>query len=319
VSRSDAPSTSGVRLNALLFVLTVVSVFYVGRVAWAPPNPLYPWYVQWLSGWTFAVPLLSILVVHEAGHYVASRIHRVPATLPYFLPLPFGLFGTLGAVIVMPARIRSAKALLDIGAAGPIAGMVVAIPMMILGLSLSPVLPLAASGYVQEGQSLLYVALKWLVLGPIPANRDVVLHPTAAAAWAGFFVTFLNLVPFSQLDGGHVAFALFGRRHDAWSKRMWILPALALVYNLLALGGPALHKTLRSGWQSVTTEEIAPVISACSGWIVPLAIVLVVIWRSGGTHPPVDDPTLDRKRRAVAWATLLLFALLFMPSLLVQY
>lgn len=319
MSRADVPPSAGVRLNALLFVLTVLSVFYVGRVAWAPPDPFAPWYVQWLSGWTFAVPLLSILVVHEAGHYVASRIHRVPATLPYFLPFPFGLFGTFGAVIVMPRRIRSAKALLDIGAAGPLAGMCVAVPMMLIGLSLSPVLPLDATGYTREGQCLLYSALKWLVHGPIPSSHDVMLHPTAAAAWAGFFVTFLNLIPFSQLDGGHVAFALFGRRHDAWSRRMWLLPALAVAYDLFAFGSGALQKALQLGWRSLTEEDLSPVISASSGWLLPLVIVVVVLARSGGTHPPVDDAALDGKRRGVAWVTLALFVLLFMPAPLVQY
>lgn len=323
MSQAGAPPLlSGARLNAVLFLLTVFSVFYIGGAIYVPTDPAAPRYLQWLAGWTFAVPLLAILVAHEAGHYVAARIHRVPASLPYFLPVPWpelSPFGTMGAVILMPRRIRSAKALLDIGAAGPIAGMVVAVPTMILGLSLSPVLPRAPMGFVQEGQSLLYWGLKYLVLGPIPDTHDVVLHPTAAAAWVGFFITFLNLVPFSQLDGGHVAYALFGERHNAWSRLMWIVPALALLYNLLTIARPALTKLVSAGYDSLTNAELAPAISSTMAWVIWLTIILLVRWRSGGRHPPVDDPGLDGRRRRIAAVTLALFVLLFMPSPFVQY
>jgi membrane-associated protease RseP (regulator of RpoE activity) len=311
-----------VRINLVLFLLTLVSVFYIGHLVYAPPNPGDPALLRWLSGWPFAVPLMAILVAHEAGHYVAARLHRVPASLPYFLPIPFpelSPFGTMGAVILMPRRIRSAKALLDIGAAGPLAGMCVAIPTMALGLSLSPVAPRATTGFVQEGQSILYWALKRLVLGPIPSTHDVVLHPTAAAAWVGFFITFLNLVPFSQLDGGHVAFALLGKRHDAWSRRMWVVPALALLYNVVTIARPALLEALRHGFGAVPDQLLAPALSATMAWVIWLGIIVVVRWRSGGTHPPVDDASLDPRRYWVAIATLALFVLLFMPSPFVQY
>ncbi|HEY5956443.1 MAG TPA: site-2 protease family protein [Polyangiaceae bacterium] len=310
------------RVNLVLFLLTVFSVFYIGHLVYALPNPHDSAVMQWLSGWPFAVPLMGILVAHEAGHYIAARLHRVPASLPYFLPIPFpelSPFGTMGAVILMPRRIRSAKALLDIGAAGPLAGMLVAIPTMIVGLSLSPVLPRAATGFVQEGESLLYWALKRLVLGPIPSTHDVVLHPTAAAAWVGFFITFLNLVPFSQLDGGHVAFALLGKRHDAWSKRMWIVPALALLYNLSTIARPALLVAWHRGIRAIPDELLAPALSSTMAWVIWLSIIVIVRWRSGGTHPPVDDASLDTRRHWVAVGTLALFALLFMPSPFVQY
>lgn len=322
MSEPEPRSFRAARTNVGLFVLTLFSVFYIGHEIWVPPNPTDPWYLQWLSGWPFALPLMAILVAHEAGHYVASRIHRVPASLPYFLPLPLpqlSPFGTMGAVILMPRRIRSAKALLDIGAAGPIAGMVVAIPMMALGLSLSPVHPRATSGFIQEGQSFLYMALKWLVLGPIPSTHDVVLHPTATAAWVGFFITFLNLVPFSQLDGGHVAFALLGARHHAISRRMWIVPALALIYNLATIASPAIRTIFQHGFSALTEREMAPAISSTSAWLVWLVIIVAIQRYSGGTHPPVDDVSLDGKRRWVAIATLALFILLFMPSPFVQY
>ncbi|MGC4070672.1 MAG: site-2 protease family protein [Polyangiaceae bacterium] len=315
----DHPKPQSLLLHGVLFLLTVVSVFATGA-ALSEPVPRAHWYEQWLHGWTYAVPLMLILVVHEGGHYVASRLHGVPASLPYFIPFPrFSPFGTMGAVIVMRGRIRSAKALLDIGAAGPLAGMVVAIPTMIIGLKASQVLPRTATGYVQEGQSLLYVALKWLVLGPIPRTHDVFLHPTAFAAWAGFFVTFLNLLPFSQLDGGHVAFALFGHRHDRWSKRMWLLPFGALIYNALTVAWPAIVKATVMGFDHLTDAETFPAVSSTSSWIVLTLLVLVITRSSGGVHPPVDEPGLDWRRKAIAVLTLLLFVLLFMPAPFVQY
>lgn len=322
MSRAGESPLSGARLNLALFLLTLVSVFYVGRIVYVPTRPVDPWFVQWFAGWTFAVPLMAILVAHEMGHTVAARIHSVPASLPYFLPVPFpelSPFGTMGAVILMPRRIRSAKALLDIGAAGPIAGMVVAIPTMILGLSLSPVLPRATSGYTQEGQSLLYFALKRLVLGNIPTTHDVVLHPTAAAAWVGFFITFLNLVPFSQLDGGHVAYALLGKRHHPLSRQMWIVPAAALLYNLATTARPAIEKWSETGYRALTDGDLAPALSSTMPWMIWFCIILFVRVRFGGTHPPVADATLDAKRRFIAAATLLLFVLLFMPAPFVQY
>ena len=334
------------RKNVVLFGLTVWSVFVTGRVyaASGSGDPL-PWY----AGWTFAVPLLLILLAHEFGHYVAARIHRVPASLPYFLPLPvqFGSpFGTLGAVILMPGRIRSARALLDIGAAGPLAGMLVAIPTMVIGLKLSHVAPSAAGNFMQEGQSLLYMAIKRLTLGPIPATHDVFLHPTAFAAWAGFFVTSLNLLPFMQLDGGHVAYALFGQRHDAWSKRAWWVPAAMVVYNGWVHAWPTAravwpHTVARYQAVFATSAELgtmgrikhalgearsvfaeaqwSPTVSSLSLWLMLLVLLLVFRRISSGVHPPVDEPQMDPIRRAVALGTLILAVLLFMPSPLVAY
>jgi membrane-associated protease RseP (regulator of RpoE activity) len=321
VSSGNEPRRTAPRgsLQVVLFVFTVISVFGTGASMMAA-RPNAPWYEQWWAGFHYAVPLMLILVVHEAGHYIASRIHSVPASLPYFIPFPYySPFGTMGAVIMMRGRIRSARALLDIGASGPLAGMLVAIPTMLLGLHWSQVLPKSTTGYVQEGQSLLYMGLKWLVFGPIPNTHDVYLHPTAFAAWAGFFVTFLNLLPFSQLDGGHVAYALFGRRHDAWSKRMWLLPLFVLLYNAFTLARPALTKIWVLGYGHLTDQEVFPAISSTSSWFVLTLLVLLITRISSGVHPPVDEAGLGPKRRVVAVGTLLLFVLLFMPAPFVQY
>jgi len=301
----------------LLFMLTVWSMFAAGKMyvtSETGPEPA-PWY----AGWTFAVPLLTILLAHEFGHYLAARWHGVPASLPYFLPLPPAIgspFGTLGAIILMPGRIRSARALLDIGAAGPLAGMVVAIPTMIIGLRLSTVAPRMPGNFMQEGQSLLYMGLKWVALGPIPSTHDVFLHPTAFAAWAGFFVTSLNLLPFMQLDGGHVAYALFGHKHDPWSRRAWWVPAAMLIYNGWVHAGPILRALPDSELDQVSW---APVVSSLSLWGTLLVLLLVFRRMSKGVHPPVDEPDLDRARILVARGTLLLAILLFMPSPLVAY
>src|SRR5450432_773501 len=211
-------------LNLLLFALTVPSVFLAGSmqvdptIAQALPKRL----LEIWRGWPFAVPLLSILLAHEFGHYIAARIHRVPASLPYFIPLPkLSPFGTMSAIIAMSGRIRSRAALLDIGAAGPIAGMVLALPIMAFGLHCSSVGPNPSTNYVQEGQSLLYLAMKRVFVGPIPTGMDVQLHPTAMAGWVGFLITMINLLPWGQLDGGHIATAYFGNRYGRFARRLY--------------------------------------------------------------------------------------------------
>jgi membrane-associated protease RseP (regulator of RpoE activity) len=309
--------------NALLFVATVVSVFFVGRDWTGTPGS--HGLSLWLSAWTFAVPLLTILVCHEFGHYIAARIHRVPASLPYFLPLPiFNPFGTLGAVIIMPRRIRSSNALLDIGAAGPLAGMFMAIPIMLYGLSLSHLGPIGPAGeggvYIQEGQSLLYWALKAIVFGHIPANMDVQLHPTALAAWVGFLVTFLNLIPVGQLDGGHVAYALWGRRQDRFARWLKFTPVALMAYNFVVHTLPVLLRALSVGFANVPGRDWLPS-SSVMNWFVLAILVFVVGRAGGGHHPPVDDhhAELSKGRKLIAIATLLLFVALFMPSPWVVY
>jgi membrane-associated protease RseP (regulator of RpoE activity) len=286
----------------------VVSVFWAGQ-GWAG-GPGLGWLRAFAAAWTFALPLLVILVAHEFGHYIAARIHRVPASLPYFLPLPFlSPFGTMGAVIVMPKRIRSANALLDIGAAGPLAGMVFAVPIMLWGLTLSTLGPRATENYIQEGQSILYWLLKLAVFGPIRPEQDVMLHPTALAAWVGFLVTFLNLLPFGQLDGGHVAFALFGERQNRWGRWFKLIPLLLVGWNVWLFGGEIWRRFTHTGTLSALLTG-----SAVTTWIMIFVLLTVLGRLSGSEHPPVDDETLSPVRKWVAIITLALFILLFMPT-----
>lgn len=283
----SAPSVKW-RLPLALFTATVVSVLFTGMRYEGGDG----WAQIW-RGWTFAVPLLAILVTHELGHYVAAVIHRVPASLPMFIPMPVSPFGTMGAVISMPEPIRSRNALLDVGAAGPLAGMVVAVPVLILGLSQSEVRPLEGGGLL-EGQSLLYLALKHWVVGPIPPGHDVFLTSTAFAGWTGLLVTMLNLLPVGQLDGGHVAYALFGERQNRIGRVIHgLLP-------LLFLGNLAVWRD----WQPGLV------------WVVWFVLLGLLRRAAGGVeHPPTDpDEALSPGRRAIAVVTLVLFVFIFMPT-----
>ena len=234
----------------------------------------------------YAAALLAILGAHEMGHFVMCRRHGVRSTWPLFLPLPLAeemSAGTLGAVIKIRSPFPSRKALFDIAAAGPIAGLVVAIPVTLVGLELSEVVaagPQAATA-LSLGESLIVRALAWLVFGNLPAGQDLSLHPIAFAGWFGLFMTGLNLLPIGQLDGGHVVYALAG-------------PARARRSTALALAAFA-----------------ALTLAVYNYWILFLVLVAVFARR----HPaPLDDWTpLDAARRRIGYATLGLFVLTFTP------
>ncbi|MCA9543650.1 MAG: site-2 protease family protein, partial [Myxococcales bacterium] len=191
-----------------LILLTFLSTLYVGAgMQGVEVNSVG----ALLSGWTFSVPLMAILLAHEFGHYIAGRIHGVSISPPYFIPMPLVLLGTFGAVIRMRGRIRSRHALLDVGASGPLAGLAVALPVLAYGMWTSNIEPLPESGsFIIEGRSILYLGFLYALKGPIPEGHDIMLSPTAFAGWAGLLVTMINLIPVGQLDGGHVAYALFG-------------------------------------------------------------------------------------------------------------
>ncbi len=299
------------RLPTLLFVATLGSTLIVGGSFAGLPYTLFdlPELVmhphllaqQVVAGVPFAGTLLGILGAHELGHYFTARLHRVRTTPPFFIPFP-SYVGTLGAVIRMRSTIPTRTALVDIGASGPIAGFVLAVPMLLLGLAFSdvrpvfwtePVLPpqsliglIVSEGFLQTtemlpGTGLLIRACEWLVVGPIPPGMYVKLHPTALAAWFGLFVTALNLLPIGQLDGGHVLFAVLGRR----ARTVGRITIVALV--LLGL-------VTWMGW----------LFWAFLGWKVVRT-----------THPPVDRPyePLDPARRAIAWVSLVMLIVTFVP------
>lgn len=299
------------KLNLVMFLATVVSVFHAGAgyQGKLPEGAGVLEIVKALpSGWAFAVPLLAILLTHEFGHYIAARLHRVDASLPFFIPLP-GLnpFGTMGAVISMPERIRSRNALLDIGASGPLAGLVVAIPTLLIGLSQSPVHPLTEHG-AQEGQSLLYLLLKRVTVGPIPEGHDVFLNATAFAGWSGLFVTALNLLPVAQLDGGHVAYALFGERQNRYARRLHALLLGMFALNLLRFELPILR---RPGW---TWGDLQLGFANSASWLAWFVMLHLIMRIGGREHPPTEPGELSPVRKGVAVFTLVLFVVLFMPT-----
>ena len=209
------------RTNLVLFLATVASVFFTGVATQGGTSGGFLARDSLVRGGQFAATILVILVAHELGHYVAARIHKVDASLPYFIPMPLlSPFGTMGAVIRMRGVIPTRRALLDIGASGPIAGLCFAIPLYIWGASHSHLVPITApgEGSVQLGESILMKVLDHLFAPAKPEGMDLELSPIAFGAWGGMFVTMINLLPVGQLDGGHVAYALFGTKQDRYAQ-----------------------------------------------------------------------------------------------------
>jgi membrane-associated protease RseP (regulator of RpoE activity) len=278
----DTKVPSKPRINIILFVLTVLSTLVAGSGAFFMFNPLAePGRI--LDGVPFAFTLLAILGTHEFGHYFTARAYGASVSLPYFIPAPPPfLFGTLGAIIRMRSPARDRNSLFDIAAAGPLAGLVVALPALWIGLGWSKVAELPAGGSVVFGDSLLMRFMTWLAFGHLPQGHDVFVHPVALAAWVGLFVTALNLIPVGQLDGGRIAYALFGARHRQVS--------VATFLGLIALGA----------------------ITGSANWFV-WAFLLVFVM--GFQHqPPLDDLSpLSPGRYAVGVFCLLLLILLIPP------
>ena len=225
--------------------------------------------------------IMLILLSHEMGHYLTARKYGIEATLPYFIPMPLPPFGTMGAVIKMGGRIPNRRALFDVGAIGPLAGLAVTIPVIVVGLKLSTFIDAGTSDKdsFSLGTSLLLSLLSRLVLDPVPTGKILLLHPLAFAGWAGLFVTALNLLPIGQLDGGHIVYALFRK------KSRWVS---AIFYGLL----------------------IAVCLFMYFGWFL-MAFLLILIRK----HPPTqnDDMPLDAKRKVVGVFVLVVFLLSFTP------
>jgi len=303
-------------INLLLFVLTLLSMIFAGTLfAYNGPIPDNPLGMistllgHLVVGIPFAISLLAILLAHEFGHYLAARYHRTHVTLPYFIPFPLSPFGTMGAFIQLKEPPRNKRILLDIGIAGPLAGFIVAVPVLLIGLSLSSVEPIileAGQGIQIEGNSILYLLSKYLVFGqllpapssyeginpilywvryfftgqPVPiGGLDVIISPIAWAGWAGLLVTALNLIPAGQLDGGHISYVLFGKRSKIFVP--FILVALVMLGFV---------------W---------------SGWWLWAGLIFLL----GRFHAePLDQITpLDKHRRRLAIIGLLLFFLVFTP------
>src|SRR5262245_48392212 len=275
-------------VNVTLFVLTLLSTVAAGcLVAGSFPfvtfNP-FRTPVRLLDGLPFAITLLTILGTHEFGHYFTARAYGASVSLPYFIPAPppLFLFGTLGAVIRMRTPARDRNSLFDIAVAGPLAGLVVALPALWFGLRWSQVGVVPPGGGMTFGDSILMRLMNYLIFGNVPDGMDVIVHPVALAGWVGLFVTALNLFPVGQLDGGRIAYALLGPAHRFVS--------IGTLCALLALG--------------LFAESL--------NWIVFAGLVFLLI---GFRHaPPLDDLTpLSRERYALGVFCLLLLILLIPP------
>jgi membrane-associated protease RseP (regulator of RpoE activity) len=260
------------------------SFFYLG-MAWGAgvtlPAAIFGWPV-FVQGLWYSIPLLTILACHEFGHYGYCRKYNVDATLPFFLPAPFLLTGTFGAVIRIKERIPTKQALFDIGIAGPIAGFLALVPFLLWGTLRSTLRPMTP-GELWFGEPLLFQAVAYLRFGTIPDGLAVSADPMAIAAWWGMLATALNLLPFGQLDGGHIVYALFGRRAATVS-------IATLVVTLLL--------TLRS-----------------MSWIAMTIMMLVMAFFLGFRHPHIadEDVPLDQRRNVVALCALIIFILCFTP------
>jgi len=234
------------------------------------------------GGFLFSIFLILILGTHEFGHYWASRKNNIKATLPFFIPAPpIFIAGTFGAFIQIKELIPDRRVLMEIGAAGPIAGFIVAVPTLILGLSLSEVTPVETLHGLTFGSSILLSVLSKLILGVTPLSTDVNihLHPIAFAGWIGLFVTALNLLPIGQLDGGHILFSLSRERYGLLSKAFFVL--------LFPLG---------YFWP---------------GWLFWAFMITLVGFKPA---PLIDNSVLpDRKHRVLGYVSIVIFLLTFIP------
>lgn len=281
-------------LNGALFVLTVLTTWFAGLffatsylASDGGPGPgLFDARVLGL-GFLYALALMTILAGHELGHFLTCRRYGVQATYPYFLPGP-PFLGTFGAFIRIKSQILFKRQIFDVGANGPLTGFALTAPALVLGLAFSKVGPMPATpDTITFGEPLLFRAVSGLFFGRIPQGSALILHPVGFAGWVGLLVTALNLVPLGQLDGGHVAYALLGRR-------AWLLSRVMIV--VLAVMGLFFHLT----------------------WLILAGVILFFEFRTKMRlrHPPVldEDAPLGAKRIVLSVVLLLVFVLSFVPD-----
>ncbi len=264
-------------LNLILFLATILTTLLAGALMQGYNPFRAP--LTLIHGFPFSLTLMSILGVHELGHFLLARKHHVEATLPYFIPAPT-FIGTFGAFIKMRSPVQRREALLEIGAAGPLAGFVVALPALFIGLYLSNIITVGPGPGIHLGDSLIMKIATHFIYPDLRPDQDILLHPVGFAAWIGMLVTMLNLLPIGQLDGGHIAYALLGRRAE---KIAWLALTAALV---LGIKSP--------------------------NWLVWALLVFFLVRVK---HPPVYDETAPLRRRdyLIGIAALIIFILTFIP------
>ncbi len=277
------PASDNIKLHALLFGLTVLTTLASGALMAGHDIFSNPLLIG--NGASFSIALLAILGCHEFGHYYYAKKHGVNASLPYFIPLPppITLIGTLGAFIKIRSQIPQRKALLEIGAAGPIAGFIVAIPVLFIGLSQSTIVDLSQhEGTFILGDSLMFKLAVMMIHPGLSPDADIMLHPIAFAGWIGLLVTMLNLLPIGQLDGGHIIFALMGESHKKVAGICFILLIIMGIF-------------------------LAP------NWLVWAGIILILMRKID--HPPIlhFEDHLDLRSRVIGFFSFLILVLCFVP------
>ena len=213
-------------------MLTIGTTLLVGSVNQGG-NPFKHPLDLLLLGWPFSLSIILVLGSHELAHFLTARHLGVDATPPYFLPVPHPMTGTMGAFIRINSPVPTKSALVRVGVSGPLVGFLVALPVSFIGLFLSKPVALSASGGIQLGSPLIFWLMSELLHPNMGPGKDLLLHPAAFAGWLGLFVTALNLLPIGQLDGGHVAYAVFGKR---WQKLSWIVIAVLALMGYFWLG-----------------------------------------------------------------------------------
>ena len=300
--RPYEPPRRRIKLPILLFLATSFSTFWVGATGWSPQEPwenvlaqgtLMPirqvMIAHWSEGVTYMFCVLAILLMHEMGHFVATVLHRIPASLPYFIPIPFfSPIGTMGAVIGMDALQADRRQLFDIGIAGPLAGLIVALPITWIGIEKLDLTTVPAGPYALDLPLAMRVMFDYISPPGYAPGKLVVtnqLNPYFMAGWVGLLITGLNMVPVSQLDGGHIAYTLFGRR-AYWISRLVIASAISYMF-----------------------------LTGQYTWILMVVIVLLI----GIKHPPTrnDRIPLGRLRTVLGLSSLVIPLLCFAPRLIV--
>lgn len=275
VSRDMGNKDTRLWVHILLFVMTIITTTLAGAQSADTIKDII------LSGLPFSITIMAILLSHEMGHYLAARHFGVRATLPYFIPFP-SIIGTMGAVIKIKSPIRDKRALLYIGAMGPIVGFTLSLAAVIVGIYLSEIKPLPTEGnglIPIFGDSFLFSQITGLIHGDIPAGYDIYLSPYAWAGWIGFLVTSLNLMPIGQLDGSHIVYALLGRKQ--------------LLFGWTAFAGLML---LSFFWQ---------------GWILWIIIALLFLMIG---HPPIENGSdLSFSEKLIGWSCVFIFIITFIP------
>jgi membrane-associated protease RseP (regulator of RpoE activity) len=271
----DKPERKRIWINILLFTVTVITTTVAGAESVESIGKIF------LSGLPFSMTIMIILLSHEMGHYLTARHFGIKATLPYFIPFP-SIIGTMGAVIKLKSPIYNRRALLYIGAMGPIVGFIFSLIAIIVGVYISEIKPIPVKPddlNIFFGDSILSASIIRIIHGPIQSGYDIYLSPYAWAGWIGFLITGLNLMPIGQLDGSRVVFALLGRRQ--------------LIVGWAAFIGLVILSFIWPGWIV---------------WII-LSIVLLKIG-----HPPIEDMSgLSTREKIIGYVCILIFLITFIP------